>query len=65
MGAFVLGMKLHMCVCVCVCVYKSLPKAYMVYLVLFLSIKVFGLFVNKGHTTFDILHLQRQIFNFF
>jgi hypothetical protein len=26
--------------------------------------KGFGLFVNKGHTTFDILPLEREIFNF-
>jgi len=28
-------------------------------------IQAFGLLVNKGHATFDILPLQRQIFKFF
>jgi hypothetical protein len=64
MGAFVLGMKLYICVCVCVCTNHCQKPTWYILCYSFL-IKAFGLFVNKGQTTFDILHLQRQIFNFF
>jgi hypothetical protein len=63
MGAFVLGMKLYMCVCVCV--YKSLPKAYMVYLVLFLSYKGFWSLCQQRTDHLWYLTLAKTNFQFF